>query len=372
HSYSSAELTQTQVQQNQAIKQSSSRQVNGQDVNDIYIISGTKTDTQTITGTNNGTITNSATIQVSGNNNKAVDFQTGSSTSTFLNQGTLIGGNNAASVNLGTNNQNGVTIETFNNEGIIGNGSSKFGITVWGNTNNKSTIESFNNSGTISSNAGEVIYFTNTNIQTFNNSGTIKSNSGHGINITGGVSIDTLKNTGTIQSGNQEGIDGIRIKGSNVTINQIDNSGVIKSEDEAIGIKDWAWNNRLKVDTIKNSGTLKGTIIGIVGLNADIDLIQNTGTIITGKYNVTDGGSAAIQLHSSSVGTIINSGYIKSASTYGIQLITANSSNTLKTLINSGTIEGKMDGLFIGQGTKTDYIENTGVIKGGNAGINVD
>ncbi|EHN6903075.1 hypothetical protein KJK83_001833, partial [Campylobacter jejuni] len=235
-----------------------------------------------------------------------------------------------------------------------------------------SNIDTFTNTGSIQA-SGSGIRMAGGTISTFDNQGLIKANStaGHGIYITGGVNIQTLKNTGTIQGATQDG-DGIRIKGSNVTINQIDNSGLIESADEAIGIKDWAWNNRLKVDTIKNSGTLKGTIIGIVGLNADIDLIQNTGTIITGKYNVTDGGSAAIQLHSSSVGTIINSGYIKSASTYGIQLITANSSNTLKTLINSGTIEGKMDGLFIGQGTKTDYIENTGVIKGGNAGINVD
>ncbi|EAL5964107.1 hypothetical protein DSN88_09165, partial [Campylobacter jejuni] len=208
-------------------------------------------------------------------------------------------------------------------------------------------------------------------ISTFDNKGLIKTNSadGYGIYITGGVSIDTLKNTGTIQGATQNG-DGIRIKGSNVTINQIDNSGIIESADEAIGIKDWDY--RIKVHTIKNSGTLKGTIIGIVGLNADIDLIENSGTIITGQYNVTEGGSAAIQLHTTNVGTIINSGYIKSASTYGIQLITAYSSNTLKTLINTGTIEGKMDGLFIGQGTSTEYIENTGVIKGGNAGINVD
>ncbi|HAN0590570.1 TPA: hypothetical protein IED53_001461, partial [Campylobacter jejuni] len=140
--------------------------------------------THTISGSNNTLIVESSgTIQVSGNNNKAVDFTQGSSTTTFKNQGTLIGGSNAASVNLGTNNQNGATIETFTNEGIIGNGSSRFAITVWGNSNNKSTINNFTNSGTIYSNTGESIYFGNANISSFANSGTIKSKQGTGVNI---------------------------------------------------------------------------------------------------------------------------------------------------------------------------------------------
>ncbi|EHN6903083.1 hypothetical protein KJK83_001841, partial [Campylobacter jejuni] len=177
--------------------------VNGQDSNDTYIISGNANETQTVTN-NNGTIENSITIQVSGSN-KAFDFQTGSSTSTFLNQGTIIGGNNAASVQVSENNQAGATINTFNNQGIIGNGSSKFGVVVYGINNSKSTIDNFINSGTISSNASESIFFTNTNIQTFNNnSGTIKSTSGKGINIATGVSIGSFNNSGIIE-GNKLG-----------------------------------------------------------------------------------------------------------------------------------------------------------------------
>ncbi|HFN3419518.1 TPA: hypothetical protein ACHDQD_001752, partial [Campylobacter jejuni] len=131
--------------------------------------------TQTVSGADNTlVIGSSGTIQVS--NSQAVNFTKDSSTTTFLNQGTLIGGNNTASVNIGTNNQNGATIETFDNQGIIGNGSSKFGITVWGNSDNKSTINNFNNSGTIHSDAGESIYFSNVNISSFANSGAIKSN----------------------------------------------------------------------------------------------------------------------------------------------------------------------------------------------------
>ncbi len=89
--------------------------------------------THTISGSNNTLIVESGgTITISNGGQQAVNFTQDSSTSTFLNKGTLIGGNNTASVQLGANGNNGVTIETFDNQGIIGNGSSKFGVTVWG------------------------------------------------------------------------------------------------------------------------------------------------------------------------------------------------------------------------------------------------
>ncbi|RTI85103.1 hypothetical protein C3I05_09305, partial [Campylobacter jejuni] len=81
-------------------------------------------DTHTISSTGNTlVIGNSGTITISNGGKQAVNFTQGSSTTTFLNQGTLIGGSNAASVQLGANKNNGVTIETFDNQGIIGNGS---------------------------------------------------------------------------------------------------------------------------------------------------------------------------------------------------------------------------------------------------------
>ncbi|EOJ9175596.1 hypothetical protein ACM5SX_002122, partial [Campylobacter jejuni] len=139
-------------------------------------INNLQTSTKTISSTGNTLVIESGgTITISNGRQQAVNFTQDSSTSTFLNQGTLIGGNNAASVQLGANNNNGVTIETFNNQGIIGNGSSQFGVTVWGKGNSKSTINNFSNSGTIHSNTGESIYFGNANISSFVNSGTIKS-----------------------------------------------------------------------------------------------------------------------------------------------------------------------------------------------------
>ncbi|BEJ94449.1 hypothetical protein B10579_05920 [Campylobacter jejuni] len=96
-------------------------------------INNLQTLTQTVSNTGNTlVIESSGTITISNGGQQAVNFQPNSSTSTFLNKGTLIGGNNTASVQLGANGNNGVDIETFDNQGIIGNGSSKFGVTVWG------------------------------------------------------------------------------------------------------------------------------------------------------------------------------------------------------------------------------------------------
>lgn len=95
-------------------------------------ISSLQNSTQTISNTGNTLVIESGgTITISNGNQQAVNFQPNSSTSTFLNKGTLIGGNNAASVQLGASRNNGVTIETFDNQGIIGNGSSRFGVTVF-------------------------------------------------------------------------------------------------------------------------------------------------------------------------------------------------------------------------------------------------
>lgn len=101
-----------------------SRNSNNETIND------SQTSTKTISDTGNTlVIESSGTITISNGGQQAVNFQSNSSTSTFLNKGTLIGGNNTASVQLGANTNNGVTIETFDNQGIIGNGSSQFGVT---------------------------------------------------------------------------------------------------------------------------------------------------------------------------------------------------------------------------------------------------
>ncbi|EOH5754773.1 beta strand repeat-containing protein, partial [Campylobacter jejuni] len=296
-------------------------------------INNLQTLTQTVSNTGNTlVIESSGTITISNSEQQAVNFQPNSSTSTFLNQGTLIGGNNAASVQLGANQNNGVTIETFNNQGIIGNGSSKFGVTVWGNSNNKSTINNFTNSGTIHSNAGESIYFGNANISSFVNSGTIKSKQGAGVNISRGTSIENFNNTGTIEGKK----DGIQI---NANVKTLINKGTIKGH--AISIRSLGGT----IDQLINEGIMDGKSAGIYMNKGFVKTLTNSGTI-----NHTDssvGWGAGIKLENgSTIENIINTGTVNSAS-FGIA-VTHGKFGTL-TIKDGGMVYGKYEGIGVGQ-----------------------
>ncbi|MEG61526.1 hypothetical protein EC083_00505 [Campylobacter jejuni] len=316
-------------------------------------IKNLQTLTKTVSNTGNTlVIESSGTIQVSGNNNKAVDFTQGSSTTTFKNQGTLIGGSNAASVNLGTNNQNGATIETFTNEGIIGNGSSKFGVTVWGKSDNKSTINNFSNSGTIHSNAGESIYLGNTEIKTFSNSGTIKSNSGQGVNISQGTSIENFNNTGTIEG---KGM-GVNVRS---TINTFVNDGLIAATKDGIQI-----NTNANVKTLTNKGTIKGDGISI-RLNGTIETLTNEG--------IMDGKSTGIYMNKGFVKTLTNSGTINQNNSVtwaaGIKL---EHGSTIENIINTGSIRSNAFGISVTGGKfGTLTIKDGGQVYGKYSAIGV-
>lgn len=301
--------------------------------NNKTIISSLQNSTQTVSGTGNTLVIESGgTITISNGSQEAVNFTQGSSTSTFLNQGTLIGGNNTASVQLGVSRNNGVTIETFNNQGIIGNGSSKFGVTVWGNSNNKSTINNFTNSGTIYSNTGESIYFGNANISSFANSGTIKSKQGAGVNISQGTSIENFNNTGTIEGKK----DGIQI------------------------------NTNANVKTLKNTGTIKGVTVSIRSLGGTIDQLINKG--------IMDGKSAGIYMRGGLVKTLINEGTINhtdSSVGWGAGIKLENGS-TIENIINTGTINSAGFGISVTHGKfGTLTIKNGGTVYGKYVGIGV-
>ncbi|HEG6393915.1 TPA: hypothetical protein SE586_001826, partial [Campylobacter jejuni] len=241
--------------------------------NNKTIISSLQNSTETVSNTGNTLVIESGgTITISNGSQQAVNFTQDSSTSTFLNKGTLIGGNNTASVQLGANRNNGVSIETFNNQGIIGNGFSKFGVTVWGTNSSKSTINNFSNSGTIHSNTGESIYFGNAKISSFANSGTIKSKQDTGVNISQGTSIENFNNTGTIEGKRM----GVNVRS---TINTFVNEGLIAATDirSSNGIQINA-----NVKTLINKGTIEGHAISIRSLGGTIDQLINEG-IMNGK-----------------------------------------------------------------------------------------
>ncbi|EAJ6551042.1 autotransporter outer membrane beta-barrel domain-containing protein [Campylobacter jejuni] len=289
--------------------------------------------TKTISGTGNTLVIESGgTITISNGSQQAVNFTQDSSTSTFLNKGTLIGGNNTASVQLGANTNNGVTIETFDNQGIIGNGSSRFGVTVWGTNSSKSTINNFTNSGTIYSNARESIYFGNANISSFANSGTIKSKQGAGVNISRGTSIENFNNTKTIEGKE----DGIRI---NANVKTLKNKGTIKGH--AISIRSLGGT----IDQLINEGIVDGKSAGIYMSGGRVKTLINKGTI-----NHTDssvGWGAGIKLEKgSTIENIINTGTINSSG-FGIA-VTHGKFGTL-TIKDGGKVYGKYEGIGVGQ-----------------------
>lgn len=314
--------------------------------------------TKTISGTSNTLVIESdRTITISNDRQQAVNFQPNFSTSTFLNKGTLIGGNNAASVQLGENRNNGVTIETFNNQGIIGNGSSQFGVTVWGTNSSKSTINNFSNSGTIHSNTGESIYFGNANISSFANSGTIKSKQGTGVNISQGTSIENFNNTGTIEGKSM----GVNVRS---TINTFVNSGLITTT-----VKGMHWSDGIRINanvkTLKNTGTIQGFSAPIRSLGGTIESLINEGTM--------KGESIGIYMSGGRVKTLINKGTINqnNSATWAAGIKLQNNS-TIENIINTGSIRSNAFGISVTGGKfGTLTIKDGGTVYGKYAAIGV-
>lgn len=294
-------------------------------------INNLQTSTKTISGTGNTLVIESGgTITISNDRQQAVNFTQNSSTFTFLNKGTLIGGNNAASVQLGANTNNGVTIETFDNQGIIGNGSSQFGVTVWGTNSSKSTINNFTNSGTIYSNTGESIYFGNANISSFANSGTIKSKQRAGVNISQGTSIGNFNNSGTIEGKSM----GVNVRS---TINTFVNDGLIAATDmrSSDGIQINA-----NVKTLINKGTIQGFSAPIKSSGGTIETLINEGTM--------KGESIGIYMSGGLVKTLINSGTINqnNSATWAAGIKLQNNS-TIENIINTGSIRSNAFGISV-------------------------
>ncbi|EAI0650667.1 autotransporter outer membrane beta-barrel domain-containing protein [Campylobacter jejuni] len=328
-----------------------SRNSNNETINNL------QTSTKTISGTGNTlVIESSGTITISNGGQQAVNFQPNSSTSTFLNKGTLIGGNNTASVQLGANGNNGVNIETFDNQGTIGNGSSKFGVTVFlggGKDNSKSIINNFSNSGTIHSNAGESIYFGNAKISSFANSGTIKSKQGTGVNISQGTSIENFNNTrtGTIEGKRM----GVNVRS---TINTFVNDGLIAATNDGIQIN-------ANVKTLINKGTIKGDAISIRSLGGTIETLTNEG-IMYGK-------SAGIYMSRSLVKTLTNSGTINqnNSATWSAGIKLENGS-IIENIINTGSIRSNAFGISVTGGKfGTLTIKDGGQVYGKYSAIGV-
>ncbi|ENW5506473.1 hypothetical protein ACFLRJ_001669, partial [Campylobacter jejuni] len=317
-----------------------------------------------------------ASVQLGANNNNGVTIETfnnqgiigngsskfgvtvwgtNSSKSTinnFSNSGTIYS-NTGESIYFGNAN-----ISSFANSGTI---KSKQGAGV--NIFQGTSIGNFNNTGTIEGKSMGVNV--RSTINTFVNSGlittTVKGNWSNGIQIN--ANVKTLKNTGTIQGFSAP------IRSSGGTIDQLINEGTMKGE--SIGI----YMIGGLVKTLTNSGTINqnNSATWAAGIklqnNSTIENIINTGSIRSNAFGISvtggkfgtltikDGGQvygkySAIGVgQSQTLGDLYIDGRSNNGTVSGIYseehgILLENNSRTQKIeLKNGGIIQGKIDGI---------------------------
>ncbi|MCI7485503.1 MAG: hypothetical protein MSA68_06110, partial [Helicobacter sp.] len=314
--------------------------------------------------------TNNGTIESKGSN-AAIRLQ-GARIDNFKNkQGKLISGDSEEAIKVerkGTNGQaTNSTITNFTNEGTIKANNTAVNF-------NNASITNFKNSGTIinEGNKNSGVNINDTTITSFSNSGTIKITGGAAaVRLSGSTNVSTFINEvgGLIQS-DQENTQyriGDEVKaaiyahsGKNIT--SLENKGTVKGKN--IGIYIWGKNDQT-ITHLKNSGLIEITSNGnnnsSGGSNGSGGSGSKTGGIVLGNYDN----------HNAKYDTVENTGTIKGGD-YGIYTEGA----TITNFKNSGTIEGKIDGIgFYNAGTTNTSITNldidSGVIKGGTNGINI-
>lgn len=244
-------------------------------------------------------------------------------------------------------------INNFSNSGTI---HSNTGESIYfGNAN----ISSFVNSGTIKSEQGAGVNISRgTSIENFNNTGTIEGKK-DGIQIN--ANVKTLINKGTIQGFSAP------IKSSGGTIETLINEGTMKGE--SIGI----YMSGGLVKTLINSGTINqnNSATWAAGIklqsNSTIENIINTGSIRSNAFGISVTGGKFGTL------TIKDGGMV-----YGkYSAIGVGQSQTLGDLYIDGSsskIYGEENGIVLDANSRTQKIElkNGGIIKGKIHGIRLD
>ncbi|HHW4174008.1 TPA: autotransporter outer membrane beta-barrel domain-containing protein, partial [Campylobacter coli] len=245
------------------------------------------------------------------------------------------------------------TINNFSNSGTI---HSNAGESIYfGNAN----ISSFVNSGTIKSNQGAGVNISRgTSIENFNNTGTIEGKK-DGIQIN--ANVKTLKNTGTIKG------DAISIRSSGGTIESLINEGIVDGKSAGI------YMSGGRVKTLINSGTINqnNSATWAAGIklqsNSTIENIINTGSIRSNAFGISVTGGKFGTL------TIKDGGQV-----YGkYSAIGVGRSQTLGDLYIDGSsskIYGEENGIALDANSRTQKIElkNGGIIKGNIHGIRLD
>lgn len=244
-------------------------------------------------------------------------------------------------------------INNFSNSGTI---HSNTGESIYfGNAN----ISSFANSGTIKSKQGAGVNISQgTSIENFNNTGTIEGKK-DGIQIN--ANVKTLKNTGTIQGFSAP------IRSSGGTIESLINEGIM--DGKSIGI----YMSGGLVKTLINSGTINqnNSATWAAGIklqnNSTIENIINTGSIRSNAFGISVTGGKFGTL------TIKDGGQVYAK----YSAIGVGRSQTLGDLYIDGSsskIYGEENGIALDANSRTQKIElkNGGIIKGKIHGIRLD
>lgn len=244
-------------------------------------------------------------------------------------------------------------INNFSNSGTI---HSNAGESIYfGNAN----ISSFVNSGTIKSKQGAGVNISQgTSIENFNNTGTIEGKK-DGIQIN--ANVKTLKNTGTIKG------DAISIRSSGGTIESLINEGIVDGKSAGI------YMSGGRVKTLINSGTINqnNSAAWAAGIklqnNSTIENIINTGSIRSNAFGISVTGGKFGTL------TIKDGGQVYAK----YSAIGVGRSQTLGDLYIDGSsskIYGEENGIALDANSRTQKIElkNGGIIKGKIHGIRLD
>lgn len=245
--------------------------------------------------------------------------------SSFANSGTI-----KSKQGTGVNISQGTSIENFNNTGTIKG--KKMGVNV------RSTINTFVNEGLIAATNDGIQINTNANVKTLINKGTIQGFSAP-IKSLGGT-IETLTNEG-IMDGKSAGI-----YMSGGLVKTLINSGTINQNNSATWAAGIKLQNNSTIENIINTGSIRSNAFGISVTGGKFGTLTiKDGGQVYGKYTAIGVG------RSQTLGDLYIDG--SSSKIYGEEngiALDANSRTQKIELKNGGIIKGKIHGIRLDNG----------------------
>ncbi|ELZ6103007.1 autotransporter outer membrane beta-barrel domain-containing protein [Campylobacter jejuni] len=248
--------------------------------------------------------------------------------SSFANSGTI-----KSKQDTGVNISQGTSIENFNNTGTIEG--KRMGVNV------RSTINTFVNDGLITTTKG--VHWSdgiqiNANVKTLKNTGTIQGFSAP-IRSSGGT-IESLINEGTMKG------ESIGIYMSGGLVKTLINSGTINQNNSATWTAGIKLQNNSTIENIINTGSIRSNAFGISVTGGKFGTLTiKDGGMVYGKYSAIGVG------RSQTLGDLYIDGRSNNGTVSGIYseehgILLENNSRTQKIeLKNGGIIKGNIDGI---------------------------